>query len=143
MLGVSCEYYDLSYNLDDKTIFWPGGEGFSLCMNCIGDETTESFYSAGVFKCAEHAGTHVDAPFHFNYHGLTVDQLTLSSLIAYCHVIDISNKCLNLEGGGNYCLQIDDIFDHEKEFGSIAEGVVASPFLFMTMLNHCISNILT
>ena len=122
ILGQSCVYYDLSYNLDEQTIFWPGGEGFSLCLNCDGDADSDSFYSAGIFKCAEHAGTHVDAPFHFNFRGLTVDKLAMSSLIAYCHVIDIRHVCLNTPNGRNYELQVSDIHEHERQYGDILEG---------------------
>lgn len=122
ILGQSCDYYDLSYNLDEQTIFWPGGEGYSLCMRCDGDADSEYFYAAGIFKCAEHAGTHVDAPFHFNYRGLTVDKLTMPSLIAYCHVIDIHEVCQNTPNGRNYELQVNDIIEHEKQYGDILEG---------------------
>lgn len=71
-------------------------------------------------------GTHVDAPFHFAKDGITVDRIPLQSLIAFCHVIDISAKCdavtNTTTGGCDYCLQPEDIQEHESEFGPISEG---------------------
>ena len=71
-------------------------------------------------------GTHVDAPFHFAKDGITVDRIPLQSLIAFCHVIDISTKCeaaINPSTGGcDYTLQPEDIIDHESEYGAISDG---------------------
>ena len=79
-------FIDLSWPLDTKTIFWPGGEGFQLCMQCcaVCDERDDSQYdyAAGVITCAEHGGTHVDACFHFCKDGKTVDQIPITTLIA-------------------------------------------------------------
>ena len=119
ILGSTSTAYDLSYSLNDQTIFWPGGEGFSLCIQCSLDQATQEFYAAGTIKCAEHGGTHVDAPYHFSQHGITVDQITLNNLIAYCHVIDITSKCMN---NSDYQLQPADILLHESKYGNIGPG---------------------
>jgi len=79
-----------------------------------------------VITCAEHGGTHVDAPFHFAKDGITVDQIPLKSLIAFCHVIDITSKCdrdtNSSTGGCDYTLQPEDIIQHESEYGAISDG---------------------
>ncbi|MFP3490651.1 cyclase family protein, partial [Staphylococcus sp. SIMBA_130] len=38
-----------------------------------------------------HIGTHIDAPFHFNSNGKTVDQLDLDFYIGKAIVIDVSH----------------------------------------------------
>ena len=80
---------DLGYDISDQTIFWPGGEGFNLCMFKEGssDHTHNNFYAAGSFTCAEHGGTHIDAPFHFHEQGDTVDMIKLKNLFGPCRVI--------------------------------------------------------
>jgi kynurenine formamidase len=120
--------YDLSYPLNDETIFWPGGETFSHCvntcrvsceMNLMNNDNNNSdyFYSAGVINCPEHGGTHVDAPYHFAEDGITVDLLPLENLIATCRVIDISHKLDSLHS--EYSLVAEDILNHENQYGEL------------------------
>ena len=122
ILGVSCNGIDLSYPLNDTTIFWPGGEKFKLCMECSVSPEFGYDYAAGVFSCAEHGGTHVDAPFHFAKDGITVDMIPLSDLMGPCRVIDISDKC-SLEDP-NYVLSEQDILTHEAAHGAIDPGTI-------------------
>lgn len=120
--GVQCDGIDLSYAYDDTTIFWPGGEKYKLCMECSIDPNYGYSYAAGVFSCAEHGGTHVDAPFHFSSDGITVDLIPITNLIASCNVIDISDKCSL--GNPSYELSVDDITIHEREHGKITENSI-------------------
>ena len=60
VLGINSSCVDLSWSYDSSTIYWPGGEGFKLCMTCSTDEKSGDFYAAGSFTTAEHGGTHVD-----------------------------------------------------------------------------------
>lgn len=62
-LGGNACSIDLGYPLNESTVFWPGGEGFQLCMSCAAvplppsseNEPTSYYdYAAGVFSCAEH-----------------------------------------------------------------------------------------
>lgn len=39
-------------------------------------------YSANEFCTGEHVGTHLDAPYHFNKNGETVEQIPITKLIA-------------------------------------------------------------
>lgn len=94
--------FDLSYTIDAQdTVFWPGSTGFKLCMDCCAyydqkNQTAREYY-AGSFTCDEHAGTHVDAPFHFHKDGLTVEQLPLTMLMGPCKVIDLRHKLHHLQ----------------------------------------------
>ena len=122
IMGMPCSGVDLSYSFNDTTIFWPGGENFKLCMECSINSEHGYDYAAGVFSCAEHGGTHVDAPFHFAKDGITVDLIPLCDLIGPCRVIDISAKCLPVNP--NYSLTVDDIMYHESLHGIIEEGTI-------------------
>jgi kynurenine formamidase len=116
------ELIDLSYPLDSSTIFWPGGEGFSLCMQAGTDEDG-LFYAAGVLSCAEHGGTHVDAPFHFAADGATVDMIPIGSLIAPCRVIDVSGNS-DEASLADYALTDADILTHEAQHGQLLPGSI-------------------
>lgn len=122
ILGVSCNGVDLSYPMNDSAIFWPGGEKFKLCMECSVSPQHGYDYAAGVFSCAEHGGTHVDAPFHFAKDGITVDMIPLSDLISECRVIDITSKCSLINP--NYALSVEDILLHETAHGPIKPGTI-------------------
>lgn len=111
---------DLSYPLSSTSIFWPNGEGFALCLDCS-TSPEGLFYSAGTFTCAEHCGTHVDAPFHFASHGATVDLLPLTSLLAPLFIIDISVACAT---NPNYELLPQDIFRYEQQYGLLPAGCI-------------------
>lgn len=116
--GKRCHSIDLTYALNDSTIFWPGGDGFQLCMSCSIDSKFGYDYAAGTFSCAEHGGTHVDAPFHFAKDGRTVDQLPLNELISSCVLIDVARKCLE-DSQKCYRLSAADILEHESTHGVI------------------------
>lgn len=121
VLGSQCKAVDLSYPLNDTTIFWPGGEKFNLCMYSTIEPTYGYHYAAGTFSCAEHGGTHVDAPCHFAKDGKTVDMISLNDLIAPCRTIDITAHCSN---NADYVLTSPDILSHEHEYGRIEEGSI-------------------
>ena len=59
----------------------------------------ELSYQTASMLLAEHAGSHIDAPFHFDPQGLTIDQLPLSRLWARARVFDMTYK-KPLEGIG-------------------------------------------
>jgi kynurenine formamidase len=82
------------------------------------------FYAAGRISCAEHGGTHVDAPYHYSEHGATVDLLPLKDLIAPCRLIDITAQCAVEEQGQHYTLQPADILEHEAICGTLEPGTI-------------------
>lgn len=119
VLGKACQVVDLSYPLNGSTIFWPGGEGFKLCMNTCRNEEHGYDYAAGVFTCSEHGGTHVDAPYHFKLDGKTVDQIPLTDLMGSCKVLEVTKQC-NIDA--NYTLQPEDILAFEQQYGALGLG---------------------
>src|SRR3712207_7080421 len=56
---------DLSHAYDEQTVFWPTAEGFKLEKVAEGFTPDGYYYAANNFSTAEHGGTHLDAPVHF------------------------------------------------------------------------------
>lgn len=68
----------------------------------------------------EHGGTHLDAPYHFNPHGWTVDKIPASSLIDVpAFLIDVSKAVNDLARPSNFRLEVNDIIQHEIESNRI------------------------
>src|SRR6266446_5765117 len=65
---------DLTYSFDASTIYWPTEGGFEHKFELFGMQSGGYFYSSARFAAAEHGGTHMDAPLHFNRNGMSVDQ---------------------------------------------------------------------
>jgi kynurenine formamidase len=84
---------DLTHPFDEQTIYWPTEPGFQLQKGPAGKTAKGYFYAANRFASAEHGGTHLDAPYHFNQDGRTVDKLPLKRLIGTAVVIDVSAQC--------------------------------------------------
>jgi kynurenine formamidase len=84
---------DLTHSFDEKTIYWPTEDGFKLVRESAGITEKGYYYAANRFMCAEHGGTHVDAPIHFSEKGQTVDQVSLDRLIGPGACVDVTVKC--------------------------------------------------
>lgn len=58
-------------------------------------ETTKDFHQDQVrdslIRLGSHSGTHVDAPSHFIADGVTIDHISLQTLIGRCRVLDLSD----------------------------------------------------
>lgn len=70
---------DLSHGFDEKTIYWFGMPEFNLSE--VVHEEDPFYMLAKKFAAAEHGGTHLDAPFHFNPRGWKVGDIPLDRLI--------------------------------------------------------------
>jgi kynurenine formamidase len=84
---------DLTHTFDGTTIYWPTEEGFKLLRGRNGVTEQGYYYAANRFMCAEHGGTHIDAPIHFFERGQTVEQLPLARLVGPGACVDVSRKC--------------------------------------------------
>jgi kynurenine formamidase len=84
---------DLTHPFDAETIYWPTEDGFKLVPETAGVTEQGYYYAANRFMCAEHGGTHLDAPRHFSKDGQTVDQVPLKRLIGPAALIDVSLPC--------------------------------------------------
>ena len=84
---------DLTHPFDSETIYWPTEEGFKLIPESAGMTEQGYYYAANRFMCAEHGGTHLDAPRHFCETGQTVDEVPVERLIGPAVCVDVSKKC--------------------------------------------------
>jgi len=107
---------DLTHDFDTKTIYWPTEKGFSRETVFEGKTPKGYFYSAFKFCAPEHGGTHIDAPFHFSKHGITVDEIQLKNLIGNAVVIDVHEK---VKSNRDYQVSVDDIKTYEKQYRPI------------------------
>ena len=100
------KFYDVSVLISDELPVWPGDPDISLKRTSSldrGDNANVTEINMGV-----HTGTHIDAPFHFEPDGKTIEQLPIETLIGPCHVVEMLDvkesiglselEKLNLEG---------------------------------------------
>jgi kynurenine formamidase len=76
-------------------------------------------YNLKKWDLIEHTGTHIDAPFHFNSGGATVDQLDPSSLLVPLVVVDITER---VSKDPDTRLTVDDVKDWERRHGRLPVG---------------------
>ena len=84
---IAMIFHDVSVLISDELPIWPGDPGISVKLTSSlnrGDNANVSLIKMGV-----HTGTHIDAPFHFEPNGKTIDQLPIEVLIGPCRVIEV------------------------------------------------------
>ncbi len=82
--------YDISVAISEALPTWPGDPELSIRLASSmaeGDESNVTQLCLGA-----HAGTHIDAPFHFAPDGIGVDALPLEVLIGPCRVFDLTGE---------------------------------------------------
>lgn len=82
-------WIDISQPLTNDIGHWPGVTPFSYSLT----HTKQQIGSANIGKITTclHTGTHVDAPFHFDDDGKTIDQLPIEPFIGRSRVVDVSH----------------------------------------------------
>ena len=94
-------YIDLTMSYE------PGVRGFSIESV---KELKEDGWNATTLKLYSHAGTHMDAPMHFEVNQKTIDQYPPSRFFCDCWLIDLPNckpsKLFVLEDIGGLTKQI-------------------------------------
>src|SRR5688572_18856002 len=109
---------DLTYTFDEKTIYWPTEEGFKLLLGKNGVTEQGYYYVANRFMCAEHGGTHIDAPIHFFEGGQTIEQVPLARLVGAGACVDVSRKCA---ADRDYQVTVEDFEAWEAASGASLE----------------------
>jgi kynurenine formamidase len=112
---------DLTYPLDEQTVFWPSNKPFRWNKSAWGRTGSGYWYASGEFSMSEHGGTHIDAPIHFGERGLAVDEIPLARLVAPAVVIDVRNA---VAIDRDYRLTIRDIEAWEQRHGEIPREAV-------------------
>lgn len=83
------KWIDISQPLRNEHAEWPGDTPFSYEV-AFTKEMTGSV-NIGKLTMSTHMGTHVDAPFHFNDEGETIDELPIDLYIGRARVIELEN----------------------------------------------------
>jgi kynurenine formamidase len=112
---------DLTYTFDSRTIYWPTEPTWHHSTEKHGMTDAGYFYSSARFAAPEHGGTHLDAPIHFNRHGITAEQIPLADCIGPAAVIDFSERALK---NPDATLGVDDITKYESRYGRIPDGAI-------------------
>lgn len=112
---------DLSHSFDENTIYWPTEDGFHHDKEFFGQTDKGYFYSSFSIKTAEHGGTHIDAPIHFNEFGQTLDEIPLERLIGDGALIDVSEAC---KRDRDYLISIADLKRFEEKHQQSLNGKI-------------------
>lgn len=80
-------WMDITQKLDDSIAHWPGDEPFHFELSANKEETGS--VNIGKISTSTHIGTHMDAPFHFNSDGETIEQIDVNKLIGKATLIEI------------------------------------------------------
>ncbi len=114
------EVVDLGYALNEQNPYWPGEGSSPFHFEILSTLEADGVYS-GAFSTAEHLGTHLDAPNHFEAGQPSVDQIRLEDLIAPLVVVDIQEAC---RANPDYRLTLEDLESWEEQHGPIPSGSV-------------------
>ena len=112
---------DLTYDFDERTIYWPTAQGFRWERDAWGQAPGGYWYASGSYAASEHGGTHLDSPLHFAEGKQATDQIPLSRLIGPAVVVDISRACA---ADPDYRLSPADLAGWEKRHGRIPDGAI-------------------
>lgn len=96
---------DLSQDIDNNTQVFPGSPNVSLLQWSTFE--THKYASEAIF-CSTHIGTHIDAPYHFNKDGITVDKISLEKLVIYKNI-----KVIKTNKSENESIKVYDLEVHE------------------------------
>lgn len=115
------EMIDLSHGYGPETVYWPTDKKGFRKTPVFEGMRDDGWYAAFEIATAEHGGTHMDAPYHFDEHGDRAADVPLSRLIAPAVVIDVSEKAA---ADRLYRLTVDDVLAFEDAHGTIAAGSI-------------------
>jgi kynurenine formamidase len=112
---------DLSHPYDDRTIFWPTADRFTLTTVADGMTPGGFYYAANTFSVSEHGGTHLDAPRHFAAGKWAADEIPLDRLIGPAAVIDVSAAAGR---DPSYQVTVADLQAWERAHHPLADGTI-------------------
>ncbi|SET38287.1 Kynurenine formamidase [Oceanobacillus limi] len=83
------KWIDISQPLTNDMAHFPGDTPFSYSLTYSKEENGTA--NIGQMTASLHNGTHIDAPFHYDSDGKTVDQLDLERYVGNAMVVDVSH----------------------------------------------------
>ena len=114
-------WLDLTHSFSNATIYWPNAEHFKLEKVYDGHADGGYHYSANRYAAAEHGGTHMDAPIHFDIKGVTVEKIGIDQTIGPGIVVDVSEKASK---NRDYLVSSSDFLAFEAREGRIPKGAI-------------------
>jgi arylformamidase len=128
--------HDISQVLRAGMPLWPGEPAFVLDRNATISETCP--VNVGAVHTPLHAGTHADAPLHYDPDGISSAESPLEAYIGPCILLDVRHAAgrvevedldwAALEGAERVLLRTYDRFPHDRwdsDFTAIAPEVIA------------------
>ena len=127
---ANCEWLDLSYPYNNKTLYWGTSTRFQHKLVYAGpikekNITLALYYSSYDLTTAEHGGTHIDAPIHFAQGAWAIDDIPAENLVGKAVVVNISAKAAK---DRNAQLTTSDLHDWETEHGTIPDASILFVF---------------
>lgn len=89
--------WDISQTLRPEMPMWPGEPAFAIRRNAQISEQCP--VNVGMIDAPLHAGTHADAPFHYDAQGLASADCDLNPYLGTCVVIDVRRAKRRVEAG--------------------------------------------
>jgi arylformamidase len=84
--------YDITLPVHPGLAGWPGDAPYRLEWTCT--RRGGAAVNLGQIALSIHTGTHVDAPFHFDDGGPTIDRVDLTPYVGPARVVDVSGRTL-------------------------------------------------
>ncbi len=113
---------DLTHPFDETTIYWPTAtQPYRLTRDSEGMSDAGYFYASFSFATSEHGGTHLDAPYHFDRGGFTVDRIPAGDLVGPAVVIDVREACA---ADPDHAVTAEEIRRFEEAHGRIPRGAI-------------------
>lgn len=121
-LGAPVTVVDLTHQLGERTLFWPGQPPFNFTIlhrsfSPVWNTWLENNYLA----FAEHGGTHIDSPSHFIQNRWRTHEIPASRLVGPGVIVDVKEK---VKDNADYAVTVDDLREWEARFGRIPDGAV-------------------
>ncbi|KAF5285560.1 hypothetical protein FQR65_LT13194 [Abscondita terminalis] len=123
---------DLTWPFNNKTIAWDGSQKFEFTKIIAEEKPNGDWYSAKEFRVAEHAGTHLDAPYHLDKEGWKVGDIPLSNLMGNGIKVDVSNETEKLQEKA--MLLPKHLIDWESRHGPLPENAIV--FIYFNWGRH-------
>ena len=128
--------WDISQRLHARVPVWPGEPAFELEQGATIDETCP--VNVGVMRSSLHAGTHADAPYHYDAAGIASADCDLEPYLGPCVVLDARHARGSVEPGDVDWSLVEGaervlfrtyerfpVDDWDSDFTAIAAAVVA------------------
>lgn len=84
------KWIDISQPLTKQLAHWPGDKSFDYKLSFTKEQTGS--VNIGEIAMSVHNGTHVDAPYHYDSEGETIDEIPLELYIGKALVVEVSDS---------------------------------------------------